>query len=202
MPSDPNYPSWNTPVSSDPNNPPLHLQALMNAIGVTFKAHENATTAHGRNNAGPNPSQSINSTAAFIDNNVDYSATAVESGSPLTVVGFVFTAPASGLVQIYVSGLIEAWVGGNSVYLSYELRQGGTLGSGSVIRTPHADRALVASGVTAVGVPSRLGGSHGPFDEGGLTPGSQYNVRAMHIVSPAGRGQIQNRRINVVPWLR
>lgn len=204
MPNTPNF-NWNTPVSGDPSNVPLDMQELANSIDADLKAHLDATTVHGRVNSGsqaPNPSQSVNSTAAFIDNNSDYSATAVESGSALPVVGHVFTAPATGIVQIFISGLIEAWVGGNSVYLSYELRQGGTLGAGSVISTPHADRALVASGVTATGIPSRAGGSHGPFDHTGLTPGAQYNVRAMHIVSPFGRGQIQNRRINVVPWLR
>lgn len=201
MPTTPNY-GWPTPVSSDPSNVPLHMQNAMNAADATVKAHADATTAHGRNNAGPNPSQSVESTTQNIDNTGSYSATAVTSGTPLPVCGFVFTAPATGIGFMQVTGDLEGWVGGNLVILSWELREGGTLGSGSVVSTPHSDRAIGTSPVTVAGVASRFMGGGGLYRVAGLTPSAQYNVRTMHICTPAGHGTIRNRAVLWVPWLR
>lgn len=116
------------------------------------------------------------------------------AGSPQ--VGHTFVAPPSGAVMVNVSGYIACASAASQVILSFEMRAGGTVGSGTVFYAANPDRGL------------RIGRS--ASDEltatrrnrvFGLTPGSTYNVRTMHWMGTGTGGQVLFRNILVEPLL-
>ena len=118
-------------------------------------------------------------------------------GTP--VCGVAFTTPASGRVWINLYGYIgvdTAATGTRRMSLTFEIRTGSTIGSGTVaVGTDDVDHAIgVSPGVVATSV-VLIGGFR---YLAALTPNTAYNVRTMHRVSGASTtGQILHRRISV-----
>jgi hypothetical protein len=99
------------------------------------------------------------------------------SGSP--VVGTTFVAPPTGKVYVTVSGRIQCQTASNTVYLSFEVRTGSTIGSGTVITAAEARRSVGVGGNATGFTFSRVVGSY-RYLLTGLTPGDTYNARTMH----------------------
>jgi hypothetical protein len=119
--------------------------------------------------------------------------TTFAAGSP--VCGTAFTAPPSGKVIITLTGEIEHQNNASHGELTYEVRTGATVGSGSVFLAADYRRGIMAgNAVTSGGEPVMAGSNR--YLLSGLTPGSSYNARTMHRVS-GGTGQIFNRALLV-----
>lgn len=112
------------------------------------------------------------------------------------VAGCAFIAPTSGKIKI-------SWHAGVSnssttafTLISFEVRQGSTVGSGTVIVTASDNVCIQHSGTTAEESKSTFY----PLDAGQLVAGTQYNVRLMYRVS-AGTGTINRPRVMAEPIL-
>lgn len=125
--------------------------------------------------------------------------TTYAAGSP--VVGTAFTAPPTGKVYITVGGRIQCQTTGNTIYLSFEVRTGATVGSGTVVLATDAGRAVAAGGNATGFTFARVGGSK-RYLLTGLTPGSSYNVRTMHACqTTTATGDLYNRDLLIEPVL-
>lgn len=114
-----------------------------------------------------------------------------------TQCGTDFVAPQSGAVIIEITGLIgqNGATLGQSAHLSFEVRTGSTVGSGSVILSASDSRAIVYFQTATVAGFKYLGGAfRHPLT--GLTPGSAYNVRFMSKTQN-NTGAHVNRHITV-----
>lgn len=142
------------------------------------------------------PAQDVSTADLFGFNNTSY-----EDGTTqgIPVVGVVFTARNSGMAFIIVSGLIGTNVATNAAYLSFDLREGNVLGSGSQVLGPHGERGIATSEVVNASQFARNGASF-VWLQTDLTPGDSYNVRCMHVMSPTGHGQINARSIIALPF--
>lgn len=110
------------------------------------------------------------STATFTSTSLSFEAGA-------TPFGVSFTAPPSGVVYVTLSGYFRESQDGGVALMSWTMRTGGTVGSGTLVGTaanPH--RALITGGVVTTGKPIYYQGSRRSVVSG-LTPGNTYNVR-------------------------
>ena len=126
--------------------------------------------------------------------------TTYAAGSP--VVGTTFVAPKSGAVEVVISGkgqVVLTAAGFRSLFFGMEVREGGTIGSGAVVKAAAEDDSLeVGTGSNSSG--DRItAGSSMVVPVTGLTPGNTYNVRSMHKVSVGTSltADIYFRRIHV-----
>lgn len=129
---------------------------------------------------------------ANVSEDTDFSAVASVpfiAGSPGC--GVTFVAPPSGKVYITVSGYLQENTSGSFAFLGIELRTGGTIGSGTILRSPTTNEAVGCS----VG---RESASRELYVVG-LTAGSTYNVRTMFCSTPAGTFDCYYREILVKP---
>jgi hypothetical protein len=90
-----------------------------------------------------------------------------------TTCGRTFVAPASGAVLIHNTA--NGFNTGGAGFCGYEVREGGTIGSGTVFRAA-ADQYCLVMGANSIAMTST---NHLT----GLTAGSTYNVRQMFRVS-------------------
>jgi len=120
-------------------------------------------------------------------------STTPAAGSP--VVGTTFTAPPSGRVWVNLSGGLYAEAASTEVILGWELRTGGTIGSGTVVSGYAANGDLGIS--TGRGITSQITTTRRE-PVSGLTPGSVYNVRTMHWVG-VGTGRVTYRKLVIEP---
>lgn len=99
-----------------------------------------------------------------------------------TPASLVFTTPASGRVSIKIKGRIQNPTSSDGlVYLSYEIRTGGTVGAGTIVVSASNGRAYL---VTMPAVSGAWSG--GRSDMHTLIPKTTYNVQAMGITSNGG----------------
>lgn len=116
--------------------------------------------------------------------------------------GLSFIVPPSGILKITVAGSIAQSVDGNLTYLGWEIRTGGTVGSGSSAGWDFSTlRAITAGRPVNSGSAAVTQGSF-PFLvglSGELTVGNTYNVRTMHSVTSGGTGTVSNRILIVEP---
>ena len=84
----------------------------------------------------------------------------------------VFEAPPSGELILWVSGQAKASVDGQPAAISFEVREGLTIGSGTTVVSKNIDRAVLNANTQYVR------GSM-PYTVDGLTPGDDYNVRTI-----------------------
>lgn len=110
------------------------------------------------------------STATFTSTSLTF-----EAGS--TPFGVTFVAPPSGAVYVTLSGYFRQSQDGGVALMSWTMRNGGTIGSGTTFGTAaNSNRALITGGVVTTGKPIYYQGSRrSPVSA--LTPGSTYNVR-------------------------
>jgi hypothetical protein len=114
-------------------------------------------------------------------------------GGGANTCGVAFVAPTSGRVKVEVYAYFES-NGAQQAYVSAAVRQGGVIGSGTVVEAASDTRCLTSqtAGDDRAGVVYRY--------ISGLTPGNTYNARAEHRVdSGGGTGDIFNRTILVTP---
>jgi hypothetical protein len=129
--------------------------------------------------------------------NIGETSTSFVVGSPQ--VGLTFVAPLSGIVFVQVDAHLEENTNGNSAYCGFELRDGGTIGSGTVIVAASTDWAVGTSNSVVSGGAARVNGMKRRLVTG-LTPGATYNVRTMHLTTPGGSVDVFFRAITVEPW--
>lgn len=108
------------------------------------------------------------------------------------ICGVAFTAPPSGKVKIHFD-VDSANSGNNFTGTSPEVRQGSTVGSGTVFQAA-ADSTSVSTGSTTFESQGRM------TLVTGLTPGTVYNVALCHRVV-AGTGSFDRREVTVAPSL-
>lgn len=142
----------------------------------------------------PEPSKTADATL------ISPSNTSPTNGSP--VVGFSFTAPASGKVLIQCGGDIECpSIANGSIILIATVRSGGTVGSGTIVYdgdTSSSARVIATdtSGVTGDQIRVKAGSWLDVVS--GLTPGNTYNAHTRHYVT-GGTGTVRARMITVIP---
>lgn len=119
-------------------------------------------------------------------------------GNSLTttgVHGVAFIAPASGKIQIIGRAMGGNNNAGSYTQLDYEVRQGSTIGSGTLVRTTNNNTAGIHQSATA--------SSQGTMVTGGLlaglTPGAAYNACLTYATGGAGTASYNRRQIAVYP---
>lgn len=126
---------------------------------------------------GLTPTVGSNSTSITI------TSTSYVAGS--TAFGVTFVAPPSGKVYITLSGYFSMSINGGAALMSWTLRTGGTIGSGTTVGTAaNANRALICGYSVNDSAPALFQGSRRSYVSG-LTAGNTYNVRVECAVDAA-----------------
>lgn len=115
-----------------------------------------------------------------------------------TPTGVTFNAPPSGRVIITISSYFGQTTNANEAIVSFALRTGATIGSGTVVLAATGTRALVCGMAVNASAPARLQASR-RLAVTGLTAGNPYNVRIEFATNPAGACVIFTREIIVEP---
>ncbi len=145
-----------------------------NLVAFTYKENSGAITV----------SQAQNTAATTTS--TSYTAT-FTSG---TACGFSFIAPQGGSIRISNSAtLFHATVG--TTTLSFEIRTGGSVGSGTIITAADDTRSLVQQTSVAVGATKGITVT-------GLTAGTTYNIQQLWKTS-TGTGNSQWKELCVQP---
>lgn len=137
------------------------------------------------------------STAAFTSTSTSFVA-------GTTAFGVSFVAPPSGVVVVTLSGYFRQSQDGGVALMSWTMKTGATVGSGTLVGTAaNSNRALITGGVVTTGKPIYFQGSRAS-SVSGLTPGSTYNVRvevAVDFTAPAVAAGIDvvYRELLIVP---
>lgn len=112
--------------------------------------------------------------------------------SPANICGTAFVAPTSGTVLIALRTQMQN-SGNNYTGASFEIREGSTVGSGTVL--------LAADDARAMSTTSTFGEGQGITDYvSGLTPGATYNASILHRVT-VGSMTTLRRSISVIPLI-
>lgn len=118
----------------------------------------------------------------FAFTNETFSATSSTPSGGAGLCGTSFVAPPSGWVFITVGGTVQSTINGGSAMLSFEVRVGSSIGSGSVVQAASSLRCLRTSEAVNTSAPAMISSTWRSLLTG-LTPGATYNVRAMHAVA-------------------
>jgi hypothetical protein len=109
-----------------------------------------------------------------------------------TTCSFTFVAPPSGIIIVHnTTNLSNTLTSG--VLMSFEIRIGAVIGSGTVFQAADDQNTNQSSGVAGVGNRATVS-----TPVTGLTAGATYNIRQMFRVS-AGTGTFISKRLTVVP---
>lgn len=113
--------------------------------------------------------------------------------------GFAFKGPQSGRIMVAATLHTSNDVAGVFSYLSYEVRQGAVVGSGTIVHTPTTEEAFGSGGA----INTRGRGTAIQLMDEVLGAGADYNIRAMHTGAGAAGGantyDVFWRSITVVP---
>lgn len=126
------------------------------------------------------PRESINAA----NQNITSTSYAVTPGGAHA--GFSFTAPPSGTIRVDYYGILTLETSANvlrRILASFEIRNGGTVGSGSVFHSPSDNDALRCA-TTLNGQRMEIGATASRHVEG-LTIGNTYNIRTMARIDNA-----------------
>lgn len=96
------------------------------------------------------------------------------------LVGIVFTVPVSGKVLFHYGGYMIVGTAGHAAFITIQIQEGETIGSGSMILTASDDNATIMA--NTAGNPDRQGVSY-LFKDG--EPGVTYNATIMHRTTGA-----------------
>lgn len=111
-----------------------------------------------------------------------------------------FTAPTSGTVECDFAGFLgKGGTGVSTVRVTPEVREGSTVGSGTVVHGPDFQRDIAA---TADGTGDNSSDNlslSNSFLLSGLVAGQVYNARLLHRGSSGTNGLIKGRRLTVRP---
>lgn len=177
------------PVAGDAPNGPTQMQALALEVETELVRVDAAIA-------------SINGLdIAFAGSSSDETFASATFIPGTVVVGVAFTAPASGKVIVLFGGYIASNVNQNAVLLSFEMKTGGTVGSGTLVGSAaNSDRAIVGGKAVNSGAVALLGAGNSALYTG-LTPGATYNVRMLHATDPGNTSNAFYRQIMVQPQL-
>lgn len=133
-------------------------------------------------------------------NNINPHPTAAFSPSSVSRVGTSFVVGPSGRVDIQAGARISSSQNGQSAFCGWEVKTGGTVGSGTLVAIggQAANRAVQAGEAVNDGAESRNTAASPPFVLS-LNEGNTYNVQCTHWVTSGGTGQIQYRSVIVRP---
>ena len=123
-----------------------------------------------------------------------FTNTAYAPGTPAC--GLTFVAPTSGTVHILMSARFESNTAGVRALVSFGVRTGGTIGSGTVVSASANGKALTTPTDATGGGNQRAAGSVFEVVQG-LTGGNTYNVQTEHLIESAGNGDIFDRGLIV-----
>ena len=141
------------------------------------------------------PAPVVNPAFVRFSGNGSTATTTSTSGVALGAAGAqgTFVAPASGVVLLMVSGQIKASVAGTAATLSYEVKAGATIGSGTTIDGHDVDRGPLNTNTEYVRCTM-------PFLVDDLTPGDTYNTRTVGISgSGSSTASFAHCRITIIP---
>jgi hypothetical protein len=174
-----------------PSVPVLSNVAVAVGLSVQVLSYRGSLLVIGCSGNGSQPVEATGSTT----NGTVASATYTNSLATTGVHGVAFIAPPSGKVQV-----VGRASGGNSTVgaysqLDWEVRQGSTIGSGTLFRTTNNNTASVFLSSTAAG--------QGPLNISGLlsglTPGASYNACLTYATNGTGTSSFNRRQIAVYP---
>ena len=172
---------WPYPELTDPPDGTTAIQALAEAVESDVQRIDSPTAV----------TVQAEELSVF-----SFTNTAAQAGT--AVCGLTFVAPPSGKVVVTVSGNISSGQDGNAAILSYEVRTGSTIGSGTVVLGPDYRRAVHSSRAVNTGAVASIGASHARLLSG-LTSGATYNARTMHWINPGGGGTVDARALLIQP---
>lgn len=132
---------------------------------------------------------------------VNVSSASTAFTATATPFGVSFVAPPSGAVAITLSGYFTQSQDGGVALMSYTLRTGSVVGSGTTVGTAaNSNRALVAGGPVDSGQPIYFQASRRTLWTG-LTAGAAYNARVEVAVDLGGGINVFYRELQVEPLL-
>ncbi|HET9889639.1 MAG TPA: hypothetical protein VFQ42_03985 [Mycobacterium sp.] len=108
------------------------------------------------------------------------------------VAGVAFTAPNSGNIMVLWGGGLSI-SGGGFVLVSFEIRTGNVVGSGTQWWAPSDNIQIQGESTTETSEATF-------YPISGLTPGGSYNIRQMYRAN-TGTGTVNRPRISVMPLL-
>jgi hypothetical protein len=145
------------------------------------------------NSASAQPVEATGSTANGTTNSASFVNTLASTGTH----GVVFIAPPSGKIQVLARCVAGSPNAGSYSYMDYEIRQGSSIASGTLIRSSNSNTAAVHQSPTA-NAQSTL---HASYLFSGLTPGAVYNAYltylSTHTTAPGS--SFNRRQIAVYP---
>lgn len=110
--------------------------------------------------------------------------------------GTTFVAPISGRILVLVSAILQCQDAATVV--SYEIRTGGTIGSGTVVQTPETENGAYASGGAGGAEIMNVSGFQSNYISG-LTPNAPYNIRFMNYNADTVTRRAQYRKLTIIP---
>lgn len=130
------------------------------------------------------------SAVSDVEDTSDTTTSLTYTTTDMTACGVAFVAPPSGKVLVHAASRMDQ-SGGNSTFVSFAIREGTTVGSGTSFQAADDTRALKHNQVNQI-----MGGAS--FQVSGLTAGANYNVQLEHRVT-GGTGTLENRHVIVEP---
>lgn len=130
-------------------------------------------------------------TPTAVENTAQSGITSTSYAAGANVCGTAFIAPVTGRVQVNFRAFLDNTTAGLVTVVSFEMREGSTVGSGTIFRAVDDNTSIARRGTNQV-----RGGMAVPVE--GLTPAAAYNVRLMHRVT-GGSGTVDDREISVQP---
>lgn len=174
-----------------PNVPVLSGVAVTVGATVQLLSYRGSLLVIGSSGNGAQPVEATGSTS----NGTVASATYTNNLASTGIHGVAFIAPPSGKVQIIGRSAGGNGTVGNYAQMDWEVRQGSTIGSGTLFRTTNNNTASVFLSSTASG--------QGPLNISGLltglTPGANYNACLTFATNGTGTASFNRRQIAVYP---
>lgn len=131
-------------------------------------------------------------------NSTDETTTSTAYTPGTTPVGVSFTCPPSGRIYCTISAYFQQAINQQTALVGVALRNGTTIGSGTVVLAATGDRSLVCGDAVNTGAVSRLQASR-RFLVVGLTPGDPYNFQIEFTTTAGGNCTVFYREILVEP---
>lgn len=174
------------PGVSDSPNGPVQVQDLAEAVEAQLAVTDAAVAA--LNVQVPEATSYATSTQNTAGTTTSGAFTATLTGG--TACSLTFVAPASGKVDIYNTSQTTNSGAATSI-CSFALREGGVVGSGTVVLAAGIPHAVYSTGTGATRATVLT-------EITGLTPGATYNVRQEFAVT-GNTGSFENKRLHVRP---
>lgn len=195
MPTTPVY-AFPYPALTDSPNGPTQIQALAEAVDDEIVRVDADVAAVVADVAAIDALVVVTDTEATDE--TGFTSTSFTGGG--TPCGIAFTAPPSGIVVVLFHCRAESNTIGVSVHTSVAIREGVTVGSGTVVSAATDEQGLQSQTDASGGANQRS--AAGTFRViSGLTAGNSYNAQVEFRMATAGNGDIFDRSVAVIPSL-